>query len=316
MTTPTQPKEAWTLLIDDDAQDVMGKVTASPEAYTLLGRLKAIADATGSMAGTVDVSDRAARLIGTFTAQPGVDIGDVTINNAAGASAVNVQDGGNSFTIDSPQLPAALAANGGLKVEGVVGGVAQPVSAAQLPAALGQAAMAASMPVVIASDQTPVAARGTAFSVTGSITRPADTTQYATGDQVSNHTATPTIVTLASVARIAGAGVWINNVALVSTNPAAAAGSFRLHLFDTTLTPNNDNAAFNPSDGERLTEVARFDLDVADYGTSNYRYTLSAPWPKYVKCLGTSLFASLEARNAYTPANAEVFSILLQGQQD
>ena len=33
--------------------------------------------------------------------QPGVDIGDVTINNAAGASAVNVQDGGNSLTVDN-----------------------------------------------------------------------------------------------------------------------------------------------------------------------------------------------------------------------
>ena len=34
------------------------------------------------------------------TAQPGVDIGDVTINNAAGGSAVNIQDGGNSITVD------------------------------------------------------------------------------------------------------------------------------------------------------------------------------------------------------------------------
>lgn len=34
------------------------------------------------------------------TAQPGVDIGDVTVNNPAGASAVNVQDGGNSITVD------------------------------------------------------------------------------------------------------------------------------------------------------------------------------------------------------------------------
>ena len=34
------------------------------------------------------------------TAQPGVDIGDVTINNASGASAVNIQDGGNSITVD------------------------------------------------------------------------------------------------------------------------------------------------------------------------------------------------------------------------
>lgn len=33
--------------------------------------------------------------------QPGVDIGDVTVNNASGASAVNIQDGGNSITVDN-----------------------------------------------------------------------------------------------------------------------------------------------------------------------------------------------------------------------
>lgn len=32
--------------------------------------------------------------------QPGVDIGDVTVNNASGAAAVNIQDGGNSITVD------------------------------------------------------------------------------------------------------------------------------------------------------------------------------------------------------------------------
>lgn len=32
--------------------------------------------------------------------QPGIDIGDVTVNNAAGAAAVNIQDGGNSITVD------------------------------------------------------------------------------------------------------------------------------------------------------------------------------------------------------------------------
>lgn len=41
-------------------------------------------------------------------ANSGVDIGDVTINNAAGAAAVNIQDGGNSLTIDSLQLPTSL----------------------------------------------------------------------------------------------------------------------------------------------------------------------------------------------------------------
>jgi hypothetical protein len=36
----------------------------------------------------------------TLGANSGVDIGDVTINNAGGASAVNIQDGGNSITVD------------------------------------------------------------------------------------------------------------------------------------------------------------------------------------------------------------------------
>lgn len=39
-------------------------------------------------------------------ANSGVDIGDVTINNSSGASAVNIQDGGNSITIDNSDLAA------------------------------------------------------------------------------------------------------------------------------------------------------------------------------------------------------------------
>ena len=40
----------------------------------------------------------------TLGANDGVDIGDVTINNAGGASAVNIQDGGNSITVDAIDL--------------------------------------------------------------------------------------------------------------------------------------------------------------------------------------------------------------------
>jgi hypothetical protein len=38
--------------------------------------------------------------VGKLAANDGVDIGDTTVNNASGASAVNIQDGGNSITID------------------------------------------------------------------------------------------------------------------------------------------------------------------------------------------------------------------------
>lgn len=48
--------------------------------------------------------------------QPGVDIGDVTINNASGGSAVNIQDGGNSITVDYATTGSGTA-TGALRVE-------------------------------------------------------------------------------------------------------------------------------------------------------------------------------------------------------
>lgn len=52
--------------------------------------------------------------IGKLAANDGVDIGDVTINNASGGSAVNVQDGGNSLTVDgSVTVSGTVTANAG-----------------------------------------------------------------------------------------------------------------------------------------------------------------------------------------------------------
>ena len=71
-------------------------------------------------------------------ANSGVDIGDVTVNNAVGAAAVNVQDGGNSLTVDgavTATLAAStasigkLAANSGVDI-GDVDVISQPELAA------------------------------------------------------------------------------------------------------------------------------------------------------------------------------------------
>jgi len=66
-----------------------------------------------------------------------IDWGDGHHGDHLGVTAVNatgtpmttfpVSDGSGALTIDSAQLPAALAASGGLKVEGVAGGVSVPV---------------------------------------------------------------------------------------------------------------------------------------------------------------------------------------------
>lgn len=127
--------------------------------------------------------------------QPGVDIGDVTINNAAGVAAVNIQDGGNSITVDGSVTANAgtnlntsllltqsdfdtkigtpfqaggsigntgFIANAGtnLNTSGLLTQTQLEVELDEKLGDLGQKNMAGSSPVVIASDQAsiPVAA--------------------------------------------------------------------------------------------------------------------------------------------------------------
>jgi len=62
----------------------------------------------------------------------GTDIGDVTINNASGASAVNIQDGGNTITVDGT---VAVTNSGITTIAGAVSGTEMQVDVvAALPA--------------------------------------------------------------------------------------------------------------------------------------------------------------------------------------
>lgn len=95
--------------------------------------------------------------------QPGVDIGDVTVNNGAGAAAVNIQDGGNSITVDAVTLPLPT----GAATEATLAGVLTTAAFQARINVLGQNTMANSTPVVLPSDQSaiPVSPAGTSATV-------------------------------------------------------------------------------------------------------------------------------------------------------
>jgi hypothetical protein len=80
ITTLTPPAAITGFATESTLSTLNGKVTACNTGAVVLA------------AGTAAV--------GKLVANDGVDIGDVTINNASGASAVNIQDGGNSITVD------------------------------------------------------------------------------------------------------------------------------------------------------------------------------------------------------------------------
>jgi len=116
-----------------DIADITGQSTMANSIPVVIASDQSAVPVSGTVAvsGTIPISAASLPLpTGAATSalqtQPGVDIGDVTVNNAAGASAVNIQDGGNSITVD-----------GTVSVSGTV-----PISAVALPLPSGAATSA------------------------------------------------------------------------------------------------------------------------------------------------------------------------------
>lgn len=156
-------------------------------------------------------------------------------------------------------LPAALAANGGLKVEGVASGVAQPVSIASLPAlTTGSAAigkLAANSGVDIGDvDVTSIAAGENHLGAIGGNSTVIDLTvasaaaAYVSGDLIGAE------LTIAGAARINGGTGKITGITLSDYALQSVQGE--LWITDTAVAEPADNAAWTISDAESATVVA------------------------------------------------------------
>lgn len=161
-------------------------VLKSPTGTDLLGQLTMAASlpvVIASNQSAIPISAASLPLpTGAATAalqtQPGVDIGDVTINNASGAAAVNIQDGGNTITVDGTVTttqgtsPWVISAASLPLPTGAATSALQTTGNSSLSSidtktlAAGQALMAASSPVVIASNQSAIPVTGTFFQAT------------------------------------------------------------------------------------------------------------------------------------------------------
>jgi hypothetical protein len=166
---------------------------------------------------------------------------------------------------------------------------------------------------------------GKTVTVTGTVTRPAlDTNQYTAGDVVCGSTSAPAVITFAGCARAnSGTGVIVGAHCVDSANQTTKP-QLELWLFDTTVTPDNDNAVFTPTDAELLTLVG-----IIQFGTWYVGDATAAAGGNIVSLATlvnhiafdcgaavTALYGVLVARNAYTPVADEVFSVRLRILQD
>jgi hypothetical protein len=156
-----------------------------------------------------------------------------------------------------------------------------------------------------------------------SFTRPADTTAYVDGDLVANDTTAASVTAMSFTnfidpnqrsgcvrrARIHKSGTGVTN------------SSFRLHLF--TASPgvaNGDNGAFVPS--VMTGWLGSIAVTVDEAGTAGsvgvgvpvtgaeINFQLAQPQTN------VTLYGLLEAKGAYTPGNAEVFTVTLEAYVD
>lgn len=196
----------------------------------------------------------------------------------------------------------------------------------RLPASLGAKTAAASLAVTLADDGAGVASLnsidaklGNAANPTGSFTRPADTTAYASGDLVANSTTAGSCVSVSlTAARVAAGSFMLRRLKLHKSGTNVSNAQFRVHLFAAPVTfANGDNGAFSVSGAADYLGAFDVTIDRAfTDGAAGFGMPVIGSDITVKLASGTTIRAVLEARAAYTPANAEVFTVTLDDLQN
>jgi hypothetical protein len=153
-------------------------------------------------------------------------------------------------------------------------------------------------------------------------TRPADTTAYASGDLVANNTTAGSVVPLSwNIHRNPSGSVRIKRAKIKKSTNVTTNASFRLHLYTSSPTvTNGDNGAWLSTESGYLGFIdVTVDKAFSDGSANHFAPVYSTAIDVLVRLTGTKGIASevkiyglLEARAAYTPGSAEVFTVSLE----
>lgn len=226
--------------------------------------------------------------------------------------------------------------------------------AIEVPNSNGQAAMANSAPVAIASDQSAIPVSGpltdtqlraTPVPVSGTVTatgpatnaelratalpvespgfvsavdttRPADTTAYTALDVLGESPAANLVFT--DVGSVAGGHVIIMDVSFRQDVDAIPSGQdgFRLHLFDAAPTAIADNAAFNLIAADRTKYLGSIDLESSlDLGDTLWSRSNNINFKCKLASASTTLYGVLQTIAGFTPSASTARNVRISGIQ-
>jgi hypothetical protein len=162
----------------------------------------------------------------------------------------------------------------------------------------------------------------TVIQPSANFTRPANTTAYAAGQLVANSVTAGSVVPLSwTAARIAAGNFFIRRARLKKSTTTLTAASFRLHLY--AADPSTAAGISNGDGGAWLTKHASylgsiyiavskaFSDAAAGQGSPEIGAEINVALAS-----GQTIYGLLEARDAYAPGNAEVFTVELELHQN
>lgn len=162
--------------------------------------------------------------------------------------------------------------------------------------ALGQAAMASSLPVALASNQPPINVADATVAITVSVTLTVGAS-YATGDFVGT-SATP--ISFANAVRTSAGSATLRSVT-ISDPAASTAAALELWLFNATVTPPADSAAWDLSDANGLKCVGVIAIPTTAQFLSSATGVLHVgALGLQFHCAATTLFGALVTRGSPT----------------
>ncbi len=158
-----------------------------------------------------------------------------------------------------------------------------------------------------------VSIRSIILTPTIEITRPTNTTTYTALDAVSSSSTAPVNLTFTSAIRTATNGGYITG-AYIRTDQSTCTARFKLHVFTTTLTAINDNAAYTSLYTDNSIVIGSISFDAVSTegtgSTSANSLNTSIRLP-FKLSSGTSLYGLLETVDSFTPNSGQKFYIQL-----
>ena len=160
------------------------------------------------------------------------------------------------------------------------------------------------LPALVAGESHIGTVGGNTAIVQVAFTRPADQTAYAAKDAVSNSTSAPVALSF-TAARVSSGSGYITKVRLI-TDQSTNVAQFRLHLFNVTPTPINDNSPYTLLWANRGSRVGFIDvgpLQTEGTGSDSANGMNIDVRLAFACAVGdTNLYCLVETLTAFTPS--------------